>query len=270
MIREQGQHLLLGLDVLLLGVAEALGVVYVRVGREADKAVVDRALLLADEMGVVGRYDLDAVLLSEGEDLLVVDHLLAVDVDNLFVGLRGKVLHLRLVEHHFEVIVVAEDSLVPADGLVEGFFVACDDGARNLSGNTRGGADKSFVVLLYHFVGHSRAVVHTLDVGDGDYLDEVAVAGQVFREKDKVVVAGLLPPVVTFGHVDLAAHDGLDRLVLAGVFEELLDAVHIAVIGQGNGGHSELFGSFEKVAHRGETVENRVLRVDVKVDEGHS
>ena len=268
-IREQGQHLLFRLEVFLLGVAQAARVVEVGVGGDADEAVVDRAVLLADEVDVVGRDDLDAVLLAEGEDLLIIYHLLVIDVDDLLVGLRGEVRHLGLVEHDLEVVVVAEDPLVPADGFVKGGFVACDDGSRHFAGHAGGGADESFVVFFNNLAGDSRAVVHALDVGGGDYLDEVVVALEVLREEDKVEVALLLAPVVPFGHIDLTADDGLHAGVLRGHLEELLDAIEVSVVGYGEGGHAELIGPFEKVFNCGEPVEDRVLRVDVKVGKRH-
>ena len=133
-IREEFEHFVLTLEVLLLGIAEALGVVYQRVGGEADEAVVRRAVVLADEVGVVRGYHLDPVLLAEFEDGLVHLHLVVVEV-------QREAGDLRLMEHHLQIIVFAEHSLVPLDGLVDSVHIAREYAAGDLSGNAGGGAD---------------------------------------------------------------------------------------------------------------------------------
>ncbi len=60
-VREQRGHLFLRLDVLLLGIAQTVRVVYIGVGGKADKAVVHGAVFFAHKVGVVGGYYLDAV-----------------------------------------------------------------------------------------------------------------------------------------------------------------------------------------------------------------
>ena len=68
MVGEDGRHLLGGLEVFLLGVAQALGVVEVGVGADADQAVMGRTVLLAHEVHVIGGHYLDAQLLRYLED----------------------------------------------------------------------------------------------------------------------------------------------------------------------------------------------------------
>ena len=50
MVREQCRHLLLGLQVLLLGISEAVYIVNVGIGSQTDKPVVGLAVLLAHEV----------------------------------------------------------------------------------------------------------------------------------------------------------------------------------------------------------------------------
>ena len=68
------------------------------------------------------------------------------------------------------------------------------------------------------------------------------------------------------GDVDLAADDGLDP-VLLGRLDEVDRAGEGAVIGERDGGHLELCGAGCEGRNAARTVEDRVLRVDVKVDE---
>ena len=266
MVREERRHLLLALEVLLLGVAEALGVVDHRVGGQADEPVVRRAVLLADEVDVVGGHDLDAVFLRQLEDAGGV-FLLAL------VELEGHPGDLRLVEHHLEVVVVAEDALVPLDRLVHAFLVAGEDPARDLARHAGGAADEVFVVALQHLVAHARLVVHALDVSGGHDLHEVLVAVVVLGEQDEVVVllvvVVLEVVVVVLRDVDLAAEDGLDVRMLLGHVAEVLDAVHVAVVGDGEAGHAQFFGPAEELLDVAHPVEDGVLGMDVQVYEGH-
>ncbi len=82
--------------------------------------------------------------------------------------------------------------------------------------------------------------------------------------------------VIVAGHIDLAPDDRLDLEmprclvhVLVRELEELLDSVHVTVVGDGQGRHSHLLSPVKQSGNRGETVKNRVLCVDVKVNKGH-
>ncbi len=79
-VREQFQHLLLTLEELLLGVAKAVGIVDEGVGCQADEPVMDRTVLLADEMDVVRGDHFHLMLLRQLEDDLVIDHLVVIDL----------------------------------------------------------------------------------------------------------------------------------------------------------------------------------------------
>ena len=135
-------------------------------------------------------------------------------------------------------------------------------------------------VLLDYLVGHAGLVVIlALDMADRDDLHKVAVARGILGQEDEMVVCpmvGVLELMVVVPRdVHLAADDGLDLvatvfvLVLSGHLEELLHAVHITVVRDGDRGHIQLYGALEKLPHIGESVEDGVLGVDVKMDEGH-
>ena len=110
---------------------------------------------------------------------------------------------------------------------------------------------------------------------------QVPIAFVVLGQQGQVVVPAMVvvlePMVIVTGHIDLAADDGLDdgllvrteiRLVV-GELEELLHAIHVAVVGDGQSRHPELPGPLKQLPDIGKTVKNRILRVDVKVYEGH-
>ncbi len=265
-VGEELRHLLLALEKLLLGVAQALGVVEGGVGRKADESVVGGAVLFVHEVHVVGGHHLDAVLPGEFEDAGAVFLLSLVDLER-------KTGDLRLVEHYLEVVVVAEHPLVPLYSLVQGRVVAREDVPGYLSGHAGRAADEPFVVLLDDLVAHPWLVVHALDVAGGHYLHQVPVAGRVLGQQNQVivllvrVVLGLV--VVVAGDVDFAAQNRLDRRVLPGHVEKVLDAVHVAVVGDCEARHAQLLGPPEELLDIAHSVQDGVLRVDMKMYEGH-
>ena len=272
MAGEDIQHLLLALYILLLGIAQAALVVHHRIGSQADKPVVDGAVLLPYEVRVVGGDHLDPHLLRQLENLLV-DDLLAV------IDLCGEARDLGLVEHHLEVIVVPEHAFVPFYGLARAVDVPGEYVLGDLPREAGGAADQVLVVFLDYPVVHARTVVHALDVPRGHDLHQILIAVVILREKDKVVVALVLrilqAVVVVPRDIHLAADDGLHyevavRILVAlvvGILEELLHAVHVAVVGDGQGGHAEFPGALEELPDVGESVKDGILGMDVEVYE---
>ena len=131
MVREQCRHLLLGLQILLLGISEAVDIVNVCIGSQTDKPVMGGAVLLAHKVDVIGRDDLHAMLFGQIEDDLIVLLL-------LLIHLERKSRNLRLVQHHLQIIVILEHPLVPLYGLFRACYIAVENHSRNLSGHTGG------------------------------------------------------------------------------------------------------------------------------------
>jgi hypothetical protein len=67
-------------------------------------------------------------------------------------------------------------------------------------------------------------------------------------------------------HVGFDANDGLEA-ALSGVFVELDGARERAVVGDGDGGHTELFDTVEHAGDFLQAVEQAVMAVVVQVDE---
>ena len=262
MVREQGEHLFLCLDILLLGIAQAGRVVYVSIGCEADQAVVHGAVFLAHKVRVIGCDDLDAVLLRQLEDFFRV-------VALLLVKLVGEAGNLRLVLHHLQVIVFPEHPFVPEDGLFHRVRILGQDGPGNFPGYAGAAADEALVVLLYYLVAHPGAVIHAVHMPLGHDFYQIQVPLVVLGQQDQVVVPLFFEPMVPFGHVNLTADDRLYVRVLLGILEELLHAVHITVVRDGQCGHPQLVGPVEKVFYGRLSVQDGVLGVDVKMHKTH-
>ncbi len=179
---EQGRHLLLALEVLLLRVVQTRLLVNLLAGVQADEVVVRRAVLLVDEVDIVRGYHLDSHLSSELEYSLIADLLLVVN-------LQRKPRNLRFVEHYLKVVIVTEDLLVPLDRLSRLVHLAGNDVLWDLARKACGAADQVLVVLLDDLVRDPRlAVVESFDVPQGHNLHQVLVPLEVLGQQDEVVI----------------------------------------------------------------------------------
>lgn len=312
-LAEDRGHLGRRLQPLLLGVEHALRVVEVLARREADQPVVGLGVVLVHEVYVVGADHAHTVFGRQLAQVLV--HL-----ELHGVGLVVGPLDGRLVQLELEVIVVAEDPLVPADRLFGPLHVVGRDGAGHLAGQAGRTADQPLVVFLNLGAVGTRAHVEALGPRLRDDLDQVVVSLEVLGQQDQVVAAlvglALLVLQAAARHVDLTADDRLEghlaaqviHLSLAGrdlglgigclfrsvaqggktllalgglvlvlaldlldVVVELLDSEHVAVVGDGDARLPVGHGLVHQTLDAGLTVEDRVLRVYVKVYElGHA
>ena len=125
------------------------------------------------------------------------------------------------------------------------------------------------MVFLHYLMAHARPVVHAVDVAFGDNLHQIEIPLIVLSQKNEVVIPLLLEPVVSFGNIYLTAYYGLYARVLLGKFEELLYAVHVAVVRDGKGRHAKFIGPVEEVFYGRLPVQDGVLGVDMKVHKTH-
>ena len=105
-------------------------------------------------------------------------------------------------------------------------------------------------------MAHARPVVHAVDVAFGDNLHQIEIPLIVLSQKNQVVISLFLEPVVPFGNIYLTAYYRLDIGVLLCKFEELLYAVHVAVIRDGKGRHTKFVGPVEEVFYGRLPVQN--------------
>ena len=133
------------------------------------------------------------------------------------------------------------------------------------SGEAAGERDQPLGVGLEQLPVDARLVVVALEVAGRGELDQVGVAGVVLGEEREVSVPlGLGAAVVA--DVDLAAENRLDS-DLSGLPVELDGPGERAVVGEPDGGHLELSSPSREGGNAARPVEDRVLGVDVKVDE---
>ena len=148
--------------------------------------------------------------------------------------------------------------------------VAGADGAGDVGGHAAGGADEAVAVGGQEVEVDARLVVVAVELGGGGDLEQVEVAGPVLGQQQQVGALAIELRVAVGhaagGDVALDADDRLDAVVLARLIEGH-DAEHDAVVGQGQGGLVQLFSAPGQVVEPAEAVEQRVLAMNVEMDE---
>ena len=198
-----------------------------------------RTVFLAYEMHVVGGNHLNVHFFGEIEDGVVDDEL-------FLIYLWGESGNLGAVGLHFQIIVFPEYIFMPLYGLSCGVQVPVQYLARNLSCNAGGEANEVAVIFFHNLVRNPRlVVVLSLNMPGGYDLHQVLVAIVILCQEYEVVVVPVVvvlkSVVVMARHINLTSQYGLHSRMFVRKLHEFLDAVHIAVVGNGKRRHSELF-----------------------------
>src|SRR4030095_10319837 len=256
-IGEEERHLLGGLDV-ELGAQEGHPALVLKVGAvlDAEQRLVGAPVAGLEIVRVVGADDRrpdgrgDAERLGHDPRLLV---------DPVSLDLH-------------EVVVFAEDLLVPAGGVAGPERVAGAQESRDLGVEAPGQDEKPVGVLGQELAIDAGLVVEALQVRLRHELDEILVARAVPHEDGQVVgalvTAVLGAPLLAAPrrHVELAAEDRLDAGLL-GSEVEVDRAEEVAVIGERDGGEAKLLRLVDQLVELGGAVKQAVLGVDVEMDE---
>ena len=167
-----------------------------------------------------------------------------------------------------------------ADGALD---VAPQQGLAHHAAQAAGGGDDALFVALEQLPVEPGLVEVPLEEGGRRQLDEVLVAGGGLGQQGEVVVELLAPLALAAAVVDpapahgaleaaLAGHVGLDAehgrdAGLAGGPVEVEDAVHVAVVGDADGGLAVGHGRGHDLVDPCGPVEHRELGVDVEMGE---
>ena len=275
-IAEDVVHLLLSLEPLLLGVKHTGGIIKILAGSQAEQVVVGLGSVFVLEVAVVGAHELDAFFLGNlhqhGIGALL-------QGEGITVGTDIRVFDLMTLQ--LEIVVVAEDPVVPAGGFLGALDIAFKDLGRHLTGDTRRTDNQIFVIFLQVVAVGTRAVIVSVGPGPADELDQILIAMVVLCQHNEVIarlVAGFLVFVllVMVGHIHLTAEDGLERLQSVGlallidtgaIVRELFDAIHHAVVGNGHALHAVLDGFVDQMGHLGLTIKNGIMSMYVQMNE---
>ena len=246
-------------------------------------------LLAAAEIALVGAraqavgLGHRALLLDEEEDLLRlgfgrrhVVHVVGGDQRQPHLArhvgeLRDERLLVRdAVVLQFDVEAVAEDLLVAPGYLQRLPRTPGEQLPRDRPAHAGGERDQALGVLLHQLVVHARAIVETLEIAGGGEAHQVLEPGLVLSEQNEMVeTARALDRLVEAappGDVRLHAEDRLHLDLDAGPIE-LDRPEEVASVGQGEGGHAERRRARDQPLDAGSAVEERVVRMDMKMDE---
>ena len=256
-VGEDARHLLGRLDVeLLRREAEAARVLKVRAGLDAEEGFVGPGMTSLEIVRVVRADHRRADGAGDPERLGHDPRLLVEPV--------GLDLH--------EVVVLAEDLLIPAGGLSGPQRIGGAQESRDLGVQAPGEDEQPVGMLREELPIHAGLVIEPLQVRLRHELDEVLVARAIPYE-DREVVGPLIAAVLRAAlapapgrHVELAAEDRLDAGLLGGEIE-IDRAEEVAVVGERDRRKLELLRLRDELLELGGAIEQAVLGMDVQMDE---
>ena len=161
--------------------------------------------------------------------------------------------------------VAAVDLREPVEILPGVVAAALGERLRDAPGEAPGERDEASRVALEQLPVDARLVVVPLEIAEGAELDQVRVALVRLGEEREVRVALRLHPTVV-GDVDLAPDDRLDS-ALAGLAIQLDDPRQRPVVGERDGRHLEPLRLLHERRNPARPVEDRVLGMDVQMNE---
>ena len=251
----------------MLGAVEfkTIGLAHECAGLHTQQSIVCFVVVLIDVMRVVGGQKWRTNFLRELNEF----------------GVGANLVGNAVILDFDEQVVLAENVL-QTSGLLHGtFFVAIENGLKNMATQTTGGGNEPGRVFLEQFPVDAWLVVIALEKRKAGQLNEVAVALIVFSQQREVVVllaSALVDASVVvhtsatcnaFGavvvsHIGLGADDGLNALLTTFVIE-LDNAIHVAVVGDAQC-RLTIGNSFcHQLVEARCAIEHGVFRMNVKV-----
>ena len=223
-VGKEGRHLLLALDVKLLGLElHAVGVVHRPARLDAHEDVLHLGVLPPQVVGVVGGDEGNARLLVEAHQ------------SGVHLPLGGDAVVLEL-----QVVAVLPEPLPHLQGHLFGLVVVPGgEQLGHLAPQAGGAGDEAAAVLLQQVQIDTGLHVKALQEGLRHHVGQVPVPLLVPAQKHQVGEVGVIlvhllePGPAPGGHIHLTADDGLDPLRLAGLVE-VDHPVHDAVVGDGH------------------------------------
>ncbi len=254
-VLEDHRHLGRCLQIELIPVVfEPLLVVDGLSGADAEQDVVRLEIGILEVVHVVGDHQVESEIRSNRLQAHV-DHLLLVD---------------PLILHLEKEIAPPEDVAVRGRRLQRLVPLLGADAGRHLPFEAAAQPDQAARVPGEQVLVDPRLVVEALGVAGRDQLDQVVVPLLRFRQQHEMV-GGLsrgtaLRPAIARGDIHLAPEDRVDAALACRVVEDNRRE-HVAVLGNRHRRHVQLHCPVEQFLDPARAVEQRVLRMKVKMDE---
>lgn len=198
-------------------------------------------------------------------------------------------LHAVVLQFHKDVV-LPEDIFQGQQGFFRLFRLVVEQPFIEGPGKARRAADEALMEFPQGFHVHARLVVEAFQMGAGDHLDQVLPARFIFRQKKKVCVFAPAGKLLFHadgrgGEVHFTAEDRLHGLFpwafrvflvpgfrgfveAVGLHDQLNGSKEVAVIRDGDGGHSHAGAFRNEVLDVDGAVQKGVFRVVVEVYEG--
>ena len=255
--RKEGAHFVGRFEIQLRAVAQAFFIDDIRVRADADEDIVGLVVGFLEEVDIVRRDEAEVERAGDFDEVGI-DAALGVESE--------------LVEFD-EVVFGAEHLAVFRGGRVGFFEIPLGDLGGELAFEATAKRDEALGMGREAVMVHARLVVETLEVAGGGELHEIAVALVVRGQQSQVECGVAGGGGVALGHraggdIDLAADDGFHSGLHGGLVERN-GRVHVAVVGDGDGGHAERGGFFYQISRADRAVEQGEFRVAMQVDERH-
>ena len=238
---------LVGLELHLIRILNGLA------GLDAQQDALHLGILPAQIVGVVGGCHGDACFPRKLDELR----------QNDVVLFQAMILQLNVI------VPLAEQVAVPQGAGFGTLIVACQNGLRDLTGQTGRQADQSLVILLQQLLIDAGLGVKALHKRGRYHFDKVFVTGLIFAQQDQMVIAIDLVHLIKAGaggNIDFAADNRLDARLFSRLVK-LHTAVHNAMVRAGNSGLSALFYALHQLVDAAGTVQKAVFRMDVQMNE---
>ena len=198
-------------------------------------------------MGIVRANQFDTIFLGE-----FYQHLIGflLQGERLAIGTNRRVGHFMALQ--FQIIVVAENAMIPFDGFTRAGYITLQNLMRHLARNTCRTNHQPLVVFLQVFAVGTRTHIIAIYPRVAHQLNQILITLIVLGKHYQVITAHVFFATPQFlgtiaRHIHLATEDGLERLQplflptfvdAAHVVMKFLDSEHIAVIGNGHAFHA--------------------------------
>ena len=250
-VGEDAQHLLLGLDVELVGGhAHAVLVLQGLARLDAHQHLLHLGILACQIVTVVGAHQRNVHLPGQ------------LDQPRQHLLLLGNAVVLQLDEE----VAPSKDVQIALGHGARVVFPSIQQQLGQIARQAGAHGDQALVVLLQQGIVHPRAVVVTPQPALAHQRGQVLIALLVLAQQNQVAVvpgdAGLV--VHVRADVHLAADHRMDALGL-GRAVEVQHAVHHAVIGDGAGLHAQLLQPLHQRLDAARAVQQRIFRVQMQV-----
>ena len=232
-----------------IAVAERILVIHSLLHAHAHQRALGEGILLLNVMDIVGRYNLNVQRVGHIQQR----------IQKLLLVFKTMILKL-------DVVVLAKDALVLGRQSIGFFLLPCQKQLRNIALDTGTQADDAFVILPQDVQVSSGTIVEPIDSSDAFDFDEVLISLVVLREQDNVPCFAVLFLVDVCGRIQFNTENWLDADGLAGVVE-LNDAIHIAVVSNGQCRLTQVFRFLNKLLDAAVSVQQAVLGMAVQMYE---